>query len=192
MEELFADIPGAISNTRVIAEKCDLSLEFNRLHLPEIDIPSGLSPDRYLAQLCRDGLERRYGGAPAESHRERLDYELHVIEKTQYANYFLVVWDMISLCSQAGDLVWGSGQRRQQHRSVLPWHHRHRSDEIRIWSSSGFSTSSAPTCPDIDMDFADDRRDEVIRYCSERNTVPTMWLRSLPLAPSARKPPSGM
>ena len=167
MEELFADIPGAISNTRVIAEKCDLSLEFNRLHLPEIDIPSGLSPDRYLAQLCRDGLERRYGGAPAESHRERLDYELHVIEKTQYANYFLVVWDMISFARKRGILF---GVRGSAASSIVLYCLGITDIDPMKYGLvfERFLNVERADLPDIDMDFADDRRDEVIRYCSEK------------------------
>ena len=95
MAELFKDIPQAVENTERIAEMCNLKLEFGRLHLPEIELPEGKTADQFLADLCREGL-RQYYPQPTPEIEKRLDYELEVIKQTQFANYFLVVWDIIS------------------------------------------------------------------------------------------------
>ncbi len=122
MAELYQDIPEALENTAEIADMCNLKLDFGRLHLPEIDLPAGKTPDEYLSDLCREGLATYYPDPSAEIE-ERLDYELDVIQKTQFANYFLVVWDIISFVESAGDPLRGPGQRRGQHRPALPGHH---------------------------------------------------------------------
>ena len=92
----FHDIPQAIENTGKIADKCNLELEFERLHLPTIELPEGKTAYEYLADLCYQGLPQYYP-QPTEEIKERLAYELDVIQKTKFADYFLVVWDIISL-----------------------------------------------------------------------------------------------
>ncbi|GAG08600.1 unnamed protein product, partial [marine sediment metagenome] len=95
MAELYRDIPQAMENTERIAEKCNLKLEFGRLHLPEIELSPGKTADQFLADLCYQGLPNYYP-QPTTEIKQRLQYELEVIEKTQFANYFLVVWDIVS------------------------------------------------------------------------------------------------
>ena len=92
---MYRDLPEAIANTEKIADMCHLDLEFGRLHLPDIGIPPEKSPDQYLQALCSEGLSFHYPEASPEV-KERLAYELDVIRKTNFANYFLVVWDIIS------------------------------------------------------------------------------------------------
>ena len=99
MASLYADLPEALENTQKIADMCNLELEFGRLHLPEIERPQGKTPEQYLADLCYEGLPRYYPQATAEV-KERLEYELDVIKKTQFANYFLVVWDIVRFVRQ--------------------------------------------------------------------------------------------
>jgi len=99
MAELYRDIPQALENTERIAEMCDLTFEFGRLHLPEIELPEGKTADQFLADLCHQNLHRFYP-QPTPEIEQRLDYELEVIKRTQFANYFLVVWDIISFSKQ--------------------------------------------------------------------------------------------
>jgi DNA polymerase-3 subunit alpha len=89
----FKDLPQAVTNTQLVAEQCNLELEFGRLHLPRPEIPKGAEPHEHLMALARDGLNRRYPFTP-DDVKARLDYELGVIEKTGFTNYFLVVHDI--------------------------------------------------------------------------------------------------
>ena len=105
MAELFKDIPQAIENTERIADMCNLELEFGRIYLPEIGLPEGKSPDQFLADLCHQNLLQYYPQLTPEIE-QRLDYELEVIKQTQFANYFLVVWDIISF-TKKNDILFG-------------------------------------------------------------------------------------
>ena len=166
MAALFADLPEALATTRRIADSCDLDLEFGRLHLPEIDLPPGTSPDEYLAELCWKGVRQRYGEVTAEVE-QRLQHELEVIRITEFANYFLVVWDIASFARSNGILL---GVRGSAASSIVlyalgvtdiePLEHR--------LVFERFLNVERREMPDIDLDFADDRRDEVIAYVTRR------------------------
>jgi DNA polymerase-3 subunit alpha len=166
MAELYRDIPEALENTGRIAAMCHLELEFGRLHLPEIDLPPGKTADEFLADLCRQGLPQRYP-EPAAEITERLDYELEVIEKTQFANYFLVVWDIISFTKKQNILF---GVRGSAAASIVlyclgitgidPIEHK--------LVFERFLNVERKEMPDIDLDFEDERRDEVINYVSQK------------------------
>ncbi len=166
MAELFKDIPEAIENTAVIADKCNLKLEFGRLHLPQIDISENKTPLEYLERLCQKGLEKYYPKASAEIV-ERLNYEMDVIRHTDFANYFLVVWDIISFVRNAGILfnVRGSAASSIVLRclgitEVDPMVHG--------LVFERFLNIERREMPDIDLDFEDIRRDEVINYVSQQ------------------------
>jgi len=166
MAELFRDIPQALDNAERIAEMCDLTLEFGRLHLPEIELPPGKTADEFLAALCYENLPRYYP-QPTEEIKQRLGYELEVIEKTQFANYFLVVWDIISFTRERDILF---GVRGSAAASIVlhclgitevdPIEH-----ELVF---ERFLNLERKEMPDIDLDFQDDRRDEVIAYVSQK------------------------
>jgi DNA polymerase-3 subunit alpha len=166
MTELYKDIPQAVESTERIAEMCNLELEFGRLHLPEIELPEGKSPDQFLADLCRQGLSYYYP-QPAPEIEKRLDYELEVIKQTQFANYFLVVWDIISYAKKHNILF---GVRGSAAASIVlhclgltevdPIEHK--------LVFERFLNLERREMPDIDLDFADDRRDEIISYISQR------------------------
>ena len=166
MAELFRDIPQALDNTERIASMCDLTLEFGRLHLPEIELPPGKTADEFLAALCYENLPRYYP-RPTEEIKQRLDYELEVIKKTQFANYFLVVWDIISFVKERNILF---GVRGSAAASIVlhclgitavdPIEHR--------LVFERFLNLERKEMPDIDLDFQDDRRDEVIAYVSQK------------------------
>ncbi len=166
MSALFAETPEAIANTRRIADMCNLELDFDRLLLPEYDVPGGLTADAYLNQLSQEGLSRRIGDAGSKE-RERLDYELDVIRQTQYSNYFLVVWDIARYArendiylavrgSAAGSLVLYS----------LGVTDANPLDYGIVFER--FLNVERKEMPDIDMDFQDDRRDEVLHYVVSR------------------------
>jgi DNA polymerase-3 subunit alpha len=166
MEELYADLPEALENTQRIAEKCNLDLEFGRLHLPEIERPAGKTPEEYLTDLCYQGLPKYYPSATVEV-KERLEYELGVIKKTQFANYFLVVWDIVRFVRQENILfnVRGSAASSIVLRclgitELDPLEHK--------LVFERFLNVERREMPDIDLDFEDTRREEVISYVSAK------------------------
>jgi len=166
MAELFKDIPQAIENTERIAEMCNLKLEFGRLHLPEIDLPEGKSADQFLVDLCYEGLPQYYP-QPTPEIEQRLSYELEVIKQTQFANYFLVVWDIISFARKHKILF---GVRGSAAASIVL--HCLGITEVDPIENKlvfeRFLNLERQEMPDIDLDFEDDRRDEVISYVSQK------------------------
>jgi DNA polymerase-3 subunit alpha len=164
MAELYRDLPEALENTKRIAEMCDLKLDFGRLHLPEIELPPGKTPDEFLKELCYEGLPHFYPN-PGEEIKQRLEYELDVIRQTQFANYILVVWDIISFTRKQSILF---GVRGSAASSIIlhvlgiteidPMVHR--------LVFERFLNVERKEMPDVDLDFQDDRRDEVIAYVS--------------------------
>jgi len=163
MARLFQDVPEAISNTVKIAEMCSLDLGFRGYHLPEFPIPPGFTPDAYLESLCREGVQRRYGHISGEV-AARLAYELDVIKNMGFANYFLVVWDFIRFARQEGILV-GPG-RGSSAGSIVTYSLGITALDPLAYDLifERFLNPSRISMPDIDIDFADDRRDEVIDY----------------------------
>ena len=162
MAELFADLPEAITNTQRIAEQCHVELTFDDLHLPEYRTPGNEDPDAYLARLCREGLERRHHGAPGR-YGERLDYELGVIRQTRFANYFLVVWDITAFAREQGILYGVRGSAAAS--LVLYCLGVTDVDPLEYGLVfERFLNVERKEMPDIDMDFQDDRRDEVIHH----------------------------
>jgi DNA polymerase-3 subunit alpha len=166
MTELFKDIPQALENAERIAGTCNLDLEFGRLHLPEVKLPEGRTADQFLADLCHQGFKQYYPN-PTPDIEKRLEYELEVIEKTEFANYILVVWDIISFTKKQNILF---GVRGSAASSLVlyclgitpldPLEHG--------LVFERFLNIERKEMPDIDMDFQDDRRDEVINYVSQK------------------------
>ena len=162
MAQLFPDFPGAIENTRLIADMCDVELDFGQTHLPKYSTPDGLEADEYLAKLCWDGFKVRYPHASSQAE-DRLRYELEVIQHTNFANYFLVVWDIIDFVKRMGIMY---GVRGSAAGSVAlyclgitivdPLEYR--------LVFERFLNLERKEMPDIDLDFQDDRRDEVLHY----------------------------
>lgn len=166
MAELYKDIPQALENTERIADMCNLKLEFGRLHLPEIDLPEGKTADQFLADLCHHDLPRYYPN-PTPEIRERLDYELELIKKTQFANYFLVVWDIISFAKEQNILCGVRGSAAAS--IVLRCLGITEVDPIENkLVFERFLNLERKEMPDIDLDFEDARRDQVIAYVTNR------------------------
>jgi DNA polymerase-3 subunit alpha len=166
MAEAYRDIPEALENTHKIAEMCDLKLDFERLHLPEITLPAGKTPDEYLSDLCYEAFPRFYPNATDEI-KERLAYELSVVKSTQFANYFLVVWDIVSFVRRANIMF---GVRGSAAASIIlrclgiteldPIEHK--------LVFERFLNLERKEMPDVDLDFQDDRREEVIAYVTQK------------------------
>ncbi|TAK28740.1 MAG: DNA polymerase III subunit alpha [Chloroflexota bacterium] len=166
MAELFHDLPEALSTSLEVADLCDLNLSFDRLHLPEIELPEGMTPDTYLEKLCRDGLARRYEN-PDETVWRRLDYELDVIRQTQFAKYFLVVWDFVSF-ARGRDIPLGV---RGSAAASIVLYCLGITDIEPIAAGlvfERFLNIERKEMPDVDVDFADERRGEVIEYVKNK------------------------
>ena len=166
MLDNFGDLPEAVTNTQLVAERCDVKLEFDRLRLPQPDIPEGKTALEHLTDIANRGLEQRYG-SPPESHRDRLAYELHVIEETGFAEYFLIVMDFALFAKDRGiaRAVRGSAAA-----SLVLYCLDITDIDPMAYDLvfERFLNLERREMPDIDMDFADNRRDEVIRYVAEK------------------------
>ncbi len=169
MWQLFGHIPDALRNTVAIAERCDVKLEFGRLSFPALDhlVPPGQTPQNFLQQKCEEGLVGRYGQRLSDAHRQRLTYELDVVEKTGFPAYILFVWDFVDWARQRGIPC---GPRGSAAGSIILYC-LGISDLDPVHYGLTFERFLNPEriqMPDIDMDFADDRRDEVIQYVIDR------------------------
>ena len=166
MEELFADLPEAVAATERIAESVDMALDFSTLHLPEYRVAGGEAPDAHLRAKSWQGFTARYGEG-TEEQRERLDYELEVIDKTRYTNYFLVVSDIADFARRERIMF---GVRGSAASSIVlyclgvteidPLEHQ--------LVFERFLNLERKEMPDIDLDFQDDRRDAAIQYVVDR------------------------
>jgi len=168
MRECFADHPEVIDNTVRIAEQCNLELVLGKPILPHFALPEGVSSDDYLRQLAEKGLAERFGDQITEEIKTRLEYELSVIVKTGYAGYFLIVSDFITWAKDNGVIV---GPGRGSAAGSLVSYLIRITDIDPIKYDLVFERFLNPeriSMPDIDTDFADQRRDDVLRYVSER------------------------
>lgn len=166
MHQLFADYPEVLKTSLEIAERCDLKLDFGRVNLPQFDVPEGYTPETYLEFLCREGLKRRYPRLTPEID-ERLRYELDVIKQTGFALYILIVWDIVSFARRRGIMYGPRGSAA----GALVLYLLGISDVDPIANNLTFErflNSERKEMPDVDMDFADDRREEMIQYVSEK------------------------
>ncbi len=170
MHELFADTPEAVANTLKIAEQCTLEIPLGTTQLPHFPTPEGTTPDQYLRELCEAGLERRYGSNARSNPEvmERMNYELSVIENTGFASYFLIVQDFINWAKSEGIVV-GPGRGSAAGSIVAYLTNITNVDPLRYeLLFERFLNPDRVSMPDIDIDFADIRRDEVIRYAEKK------------------------
>ena len=167
MAKLFADLPDALKNTAKIAEKCNLKIDVGSWHMPLFDVPPKFTPNSYLKHLVEDGLKKRYSKISQEI-RKRVDYELSVIIGKGYATYFLIVQDFVNWAKKQGIRV-GPG-RGSVAGSVVSYSLRITSIDPLYFQLpfERFMHPNRPSTPDIDLDFADNRRDEVINYVVEK------------------------
>ncbi len=163
MAELFPYAPEALENTHKIAERCHVEIEFGVTKLPKFDVPSPCTSWEYLNKLCSEGLIKRYGSR-AEEIRPRLDYELSVIQKMGYVDYFLIVWDFIRYAREH-DIMVGPGRGSAAGSVVSYTLGITQLDPIRYnLLFERFLNPERVSMPDIDVDFCFERRQEVIDY----------------------------
>ncbi|MEA2556081.1 MAG: polymerase subunit alpha, partial [Actinomycetota bacterium] len=174
MRHVFRDYPEACDNTLRIAERCELDLVYGsrapadqRYHLPEFETPEGLDRDDYLRKLVQDGAVLRYGTVTPDI-QERIDHELGVITSMGFGGYFLIVWDLIRHARDQGIRV-GPG-RGSAAGSVVSYCLRITDlDPLKYGLIfERFLNPERISMPDIDMDFDERRRDEVIRYATQK------------------------
>ena len=163
MEALFSAYPQAVENTQRIADRCQMEFTFGKYHLPEFKLPPGYDSPTYLRKLCDEGFAERYG-QEKESYRKQLTYELDMIEKMGFTDYFLIVSDFVRYAKSAGIPV---GPGRGSAAGSMVSYCLHITDidpmEYNLYFER-FLNPERVSMPDIDMDFGDTRREEVVDY----------------------------
>ncbi len=168
MRALFPEYPEAADNTVKIAERCHGEIEFGKTKLPRFTTPDGSDNLEFFRRLCYEGLEKRYGPNPDEFLRTRLQYEMDTITQMGYVNYYLIVWDFIRYAKSVGIPVGpgrGSGAGSLAAYSIGITN----VDPIRYGLIfERFLNPERVSMPDFDIDFSDERRDEIIAYVLEK------------------------
>ena len=167
MEELFPYAIDALDNTVKIAERCNVEFDFNTYHLPQYDVPEGYTTESYLRELCFKGLEERYKN-PSQEAIDRLNYEIDVISKMGYIEYFLITWDFINYAKENNIMV---GPGRGSAAGSIVAYTLKITDIDPIKYSLLFERFLNPervSMPDIDIDFCYERREEVIDYVKRK------------------------
>ena len=167
MRALFPYALQAIDNTEAIGNRCHVEIEFGHLKLPHFDVPAGFDGESYLRKLCREGFAKRYPNAD-DALLERLEYELSVIAKMGYVDYFLIVWDFIHYAKSHGIPV---GPGRGSAAGSIVSYSLEITDIDPIKYQLLFERFLNPervSMPDIDVDFCYERRQEVIDYVTEK------------------------
>jgi len=167
LSKSFADVPEAFENTLKIADMCNLEIELGGMLIPDYPLPDGFTPETYLLKLVDEGIARRYPERTPELE-DRLKYELSTIEKMEYAGYFLIVQDYVNWAKNRGIVV-GPG-RGSAAGSVVAYALGIVDLEPMQYDLlfERFLNPDRISMPDVDMDFADDRRHEVITYVTEK------------------------
>ena len=167
MRSLFPYAQEAIDNTQKIADRCHVEIEFGVTKLPHFEVPEGYDSWTYLNKLCLDGLHERYPDDDG-TLKEKLDYELGVIKRMGYVDYFLIVWDYINYCRENGIAV-GPGRGSAAGSIVSYCMHITNIDPIKYdLLFERFLNPERVSMPDIDVDFEYERRQDVIDYVTEK------------------------
>ncbi len=167
MKKAFKDHPEVITNTQKIVQACNLEIELKKTKLPYFPLPEGKTADQYLRELCEEKISNRY---PKKTKQvtDRLDYELSMIKKTGFSSYFLIVQDFVNWAKD-NNIVVGPGRGSVAGSIVSYALNITDIDPLKYeLIFERFLTGSRNEPPDIDLDFADTRRDEVIRYVEEK------------------------
>ena len=167
LRERFPQLDEAFENTVRIAERCNVEFEFNHYHLPHFQTPDGSESLDYFRRMCREGFAVRYPDAP-ESYRERLDYEMGVIERMGYVDYYLIVADFIRWAKEQGIPV---GPGRGSGAASIAAYCMHITEVDPMQYTLIFERFLNPervSMPDFDTDFCQERRGEVIDYVTRK------------------------
>ena len=163
LKQLFPGCEEAFENTARIADMCNLEFVFNEYHLPSFPVPEGYTNEAYFRKLCMDGFRERYENPP-ESYLERLEYEIGVISRMGYVNYYLIVWDFIRYAKESGIPV-GPGRGSGAASIVAYCMHITEVDPMKYaLIFERFLNPERVSMPDFDTDFCQERRGEVIDY----------------------------
>ena len=168
MKEAFRDMPKAITNTRLIAERCNFDFVLGKNLLPRYELPGGVAPSHFLEGLATDGLKRKFKGDPPAKYLERMKMELRVIKEMGFSSYFLIVWDFINY-SKKNRIPVGPGRGSAAGSLVAFCLDITEIDPLKYnLLFERFLNPDRISMPDIDVDFCKDRRQEVINYVSEK------------------------
>jgi len=168
-EKYFKNLPEAILNTEKIADRCNLEISIGKWFLPNYIVPSGLEYNLELRRITEEGITKR-GLERNPEITERMDYELKVILDKGYAPYFLVVWDLLRFAHENGILTTIRGSVAGSLVTFLAGITNVNPLEYKL-PFERFLNPERPSAPDIDMDFADNRRDEMINYARQKYGV---------------------
>ncbi|WP_147532608.1 DNA polymerase III subunit alpha [Bacillus marasmi] len=167
MVELYGDYPDALENTLKIAANCQVQLNLNEQRLPKYPVANGMNAETLLEQICLAGFQKRYQN-PTTLHKKRLQYELSIINKMKFSDYFLIVWDFMKYAREQGILT---GPGRGSAAGSMVAYVLQITDIDPIEHGLLFERFLNPeriTMPDIDIDFPDTRREEVIQYVMQK------------------------
>jgi DNA polymerase-3 subunit alpha len=167
MTDCLSHLPESLENSISIAKRCTVNIELNKTYLPSYPTENGVSAENYLEMLCKKGLSERFI-SPSKEYMERLTYELSVINRMNFSNYFLIVWDFMKYAREHGILT---GPGRGSAAGSLVAYVLYITDVDPIQHQLLFERFLNPeriSMPDIDIDFPDNRRDEVIEYVAKK------------------------
>ena len=163
LRQLFPNCDEAFENTVKIADMCNVEFTFHEYHLPSFPVPDGYTNEKYFRKLCYEGFEERYQNPPQE-YLDRLEYEIGVISRMGYVNYYLIVWDFIRYAKEAGIPV-GPGRGSGAASIVAYCMHITEVDPMKYaLIFERFLNPERVSMPDFDTDFCQERRGEVIEY----------------------------
>jgi len=164
----FKDFPEAIENSQKIVALCDFQFKLGEIKLPKFETPNGKTADEYLKDLCFEGIKKRYGQNPTKEVNDRLNFELGVIAQTGFASYFLIVQDFVNWAKE-NRIVVGPGRGSVGGSLVAYLLNITNVDPLKYnLLFERFLNPERISLPDIDLDFADRRRDEVIKYVAQK------------------------
>tara|TARA_Y100000310_G_scaffold58345_1_gene53605 strand:+ start:7193 stop:10360 length:3168 start_codon:yes stop_codon:yes gene_type:complete len=168
MAEDFKETPQAIKNTKKIADLCNFQFELGKIKLPYFEVPSGKTPDTYLKELTLAGAKKRFGNNLKKEILKRLDYELSIIKETGFASYFLIVQDFVKWAKENRIIV-GPGRGSVAGSLISYCLNITNVDPLKYnLLFERFMNPERISPPDIDLDFTDRRRDEVINYVAQK------------------------
>lgn len=168
MEQLFVGHPDAVANTAKIAERCNVEFEFGKIKLPRYEIKGVTDNSAYLRKMCEDGLKVRYGENPPQEYKDRLEYELDVIIKMGYTDYYLIVWDFVNY-AKTHDIPVGPG-RGSGAGSIAAYCIGITNIDSMKYNLlfERFLNPERVSMPDFDIDFCYEKRQQVIDYVVEK------------------------
>jgi DNA polymerase-3 subunit alpha len=168
MQQSFKNAPQAIENTLKIGKRCHIELEFGKNLIPIFKTPGNETAASYLRKLCEEGLRKKYGDPPPEKARQQLEYELDIVHKMGFEDYFLIVYDFVKFAKDSGITV-GPGRGSAAGSLITYCLNITQLDPLQFGLIfERFLNPERISMPDIDIDFADTRRNEVLAYVTQK------------------------